>query len=64
MGGFGSDWKERQMAEFVERWAPSDHKLPAVTAENLRYNIAHRRAAEHELAELKRALFVIKDALR
>ena len=66
MSSYSDIYKDIRQAEFLDRWCPVGEQykpLPEATPENLRFNIAHRRAAEHELRELKAALQTLRDAL-
>lgn len=64
MSGYSEHYRDMQHAAFLEKWVPREEKLPEATPENLRFNIARARAAEAELNEIKRALHVLKRAIK
>jgi hypothetical protein len=59
---YSDDYKDMQHAKFLDQWAPDD-RLPELTAENLRYNIARANKAESELREIRIAVSDIKRVL-
>ena len=62
MSGFSDMAKDAEKAAFIRRWTEAVD-MPEATEENLRWNVARARAAEHELSELKNLLRNLKGAL-
>jgi hypothetical protein len=58
---YADHYIDAEKQALYENFGPD--KLPPLTEENLRYNIAMRRKLEHELREIKSALRVIKRAV-
>jgi hypothetical protein len=64
MSGYADDYKDRQQAAFVAKWAPpGSYEAVAISQESLRWHIARARAAEDELGNLKRVLGDLKRVL-
>jgi hypothetical protein len=61
MGHYSEHYAAQEYDALVRDHGPKE--LPALTKENLRYNIARANKAEAELRELKGALRTLKRAL-
>jgi hypothetical protein len=60
---YSDTYKDMQQAEFLNKWTPDGIGPLKPNEENLRWNLAKRRAAEAELSEIKHALHVLRAAV-